>query len=462
MAKASFSIVSPWLDQLERSRPLLPVKRNEETDIVIVGGGIAGIVTAYFLLKKTKRRIVLLEGDQIAHGATGHNAGQVVSYFERQFSDIVREYGLTLAAQAQEGVNSAWDLLDDIYIDAALQTPFSRFTGYAGLSSVEQVMVHLENRKLEREAGLHTEAVLVANTCPQLKTLEAIYGGLFAAVPPEQVLEMLETVDTRYIAAVASKKGCLNSAIFTEELVGYLLSKYAARFSVHEHSMVSRVSLDNDEAICAVGEYEVHSDQVILCTNGFEHLEILNTAGDDIDDSFHAMVQGTIGYMAGYLAPEDLPAKAVSYFPEPSADPSSPYFYFTRRPYDHKTHGKHNLICIGGPEQHLEDRVKYERPHHLYPDEAQTAIDQFITSVYVHAPHEPIEYAFRWHGLMGYTPNGLRVIGAEPKNPRLLYNLGCNGVGILPSIYGGKRIADLVRFKTVGPSLFDPVHTAQA
>ncbi len=456
MSTAPLSITSPWLDQLDRARPLVPVKRNTKTDLVIVGGGIAGVVTAYFLLKKTKQQVVLLEGDRIAHGATGHNAGQVVSYFERQFSDIVRQYGLSLAAKAQEGVNGAWDLLDEIYREATLQTPLSTFTGYAGLSSIEQVMVHLENRKLERDAGLRTESVLIADTCPTLKTLEAMYGGLFAIVPREQVLETLETEDGRYIAAVASKKGCLNSAVFTEELVGYLLAAYPRRFSVHEDSTVSRVVLDQDRAHCFVGEYEIESTKVILCTNGFEHLEIRNNAGADIDASFHAMVEGTVGYMAGYLAPEGLSPKAISYFPESSADPSSAYFYFTRRAYDHKTHGKHNLICIGGPEKHLEDRTRYERPNHAYPQNAQKDIDRFITGTYTHAPHESINYIFRWHGLMGYTPNGLRVIGAEPKNPLLLYNLGCNGVGILPSIYGGKRIADFVKHKTLEPSVFDP------
>jgi glycine/D-amino acid oxidase-like deaminating enzyme len=36
-----------------------------------------------------------------------------------------------------------------------------------------------------------------------------------------------------------------------------------------------------------------------------------------------------------------------------------------------------------------------------------------------------------------------------------MYNLGCNGVGILPSIYGAKRIAQLLAGETLGPSIFD-------
>jgi glycine/D-amino acid oxidase-like deaminating enzyme len=57
---------------------------------------------------------------------------------------------------------------------------------------------------------------------------------------------------------------------------------------------------------------------------------------------------------------------------------------------------------------------------------------------------------------MAYTPGQVRLIGPEPKNPTLLYNLGCNGVGFLPSIYGGKRLARLIAGERLAPSLFDP------
>ena len=57
---------------------------------------------------------------------------------------------------------------------------------------------------------------------------------------------------------------------------------------------------------------------------------------------------------------------------------------------------------------------------------------------------------------MAYTDSKLRLIGVEPCNPVLLYNLGCNGVGILPSVYGGHRIARLVAGHQLEPSIFDP------
>lgn len=67
-----------------------------------------------------------------------------------------------------------------------------------------------------------------------------------------------------------------------------------------------------------------------------------------------------------------------------------------------------------------------------------------------------LPYDFQWHGLMGYNDSGIRIVGAHPRHPRLLYNLGCNGVGFLPSIYGGQRVARLLSGEHLPHSIFDP------
>ena len=56
----------------------------------------------------------------------------------------------------------------------------------------------------------------------------------------------------------------------------------------------------------------------------------------------------------------------------------------------------------------------------------------------------------------GFVDGRVRVIGAHPRRPSLLYNLGCNGVGFLPSIHGGRQIARLIAGERLPPSIFDP------
>lgn len=65
-------------------------------------------------------------------------------------------------------------------------------------------------------------------------------------------------------------------------------------------------------------------------------------------------------------------------------------------------------------------------------------------------------YEFHWHGLMGYNRRMIRVIGRHPRRERLLYNLGCNGVGFLPSVSGARRVARMLAGDRMGASVFDP------
>jgi hypothetical protein len=102
------------------------------------------------------------------------------------------------------------------------------------------------------------------------------------------------------------------------------------------------------------------------------------------------------------------------------------------------------------------DNANNYQTEHPYSQEAKVEIDNFLRYTYKHAPKDNIEYKFLWHGLMGFTPNGVRLIGPEPNNPILHYNLGCNGVGLLPSIYGGQKISWHLAGKKLEPSIFDP------
>jgi glycine/D-amino acid oxidase-like deaminating enzyme len=280
-------------------------------------------------------------------------------------------------------------------------------------------------------------------------------------VPQADLLALLETEDPRYLACVASQKGCTNSALLTEELVGYLITTYPGRFALYEETPVAKVSLrEGDARLTTAQGHAVEARRVVLCTNGFEQFHIENESGSDIDTKFHHLVQGRIGYMAGYLESLNAAPTAISYFPkgqQKSGDPTGEsYFYLTRRPFEGEGTEAHNLVCAGGPEQALPNQALYSRADTCRED-VRESLDRFLEDTYRHYPRPDSAFAFCWHGLMGYTPGGLRRIGIEPCNPVLLYNLGCNGVGILPSIYGGKRIARILAGEVLERSIFDPV-----
>jgi glycine/D-amino acid oxidase-like deaminating enzyme len=454
---------SPWLHQLIRTRPVDTLKGDIATDIAIVGAGIAGVMTAYFTLRDTNKQVLLVEGGKVAHGATGHNAGQIVFEFEREFYSLVEEYGLVMAADAENSVRGAWILLEQIFEEAKLTTPMSSFLGYNGFTEISRVVDELRNNALRLEAGMQIFPVYISETAQGLEDIPKEYTDLYSTVPHADVLSLLETHDKQYVAVMSERKGCVNSAMLIEEIVGYMIATFKERFMLCEETHIHEVILEKDLAILLAKEYSITADKVILCTNGFEKFSIINNAGADIDVKFHHMVRGKVGYMAGYLEELKHPPIALSFYDQTAeeienvVDPydQRPYIYMTRRPYELEKNEKHNLICVGGPEHSLDNTEQYVTEAE-YSQEAVVEITDFLHKTYQNVPKGDIDFRFKWHGLMGYTPTSIRVVGEEPKNRVLMYNLGCNGVGILTSIYGGKRISEIVGGAKLPPSLFDP------
>jgi glycine/D-amino acid oxidase-like deaminating enzyme len=135
----------------------------------------------------------------------------------------------------------------------------------------------------------------------------------------------------------------------------------------------------------------------------------------------------------------------------------TPYAYVTRRTYDY---GRRTvtLTCIGGPECEHDDPI-YERDA-PFPGGLLQTIDDEVRPFAGSKRRSGQPYDFHWHGLMGYNRSKLRVVGAHPGHERLLYNLGCNGVGFLASMSGGRRVARRLAGRPMAASVFDP-HVAR-
>ncbi len=446
---------SPWLKQLARTRPIARTESINDTDFVIVGGGIAGVTTAYYLLLNTDKNICLLEGDKIAHGATGHNAGQLVLDFERPLSDLVKQFGFDLVMSSIRHLEHSWVLVEEILETIQKDVPMSTFFQSVGYTTYDQLIISLEESFLRKQANLHSYEVFVKKDIAFKEEDFEKYNSFINFVDDEVVLELLESKDNKYIAVSQTKAGCGNSALLTEKIIEYLLENYSERFVLAENTPVQEVVLFDNNSIIKIPQGELKSQKVILCTNGFENITLTNKVGGDIDTKFHHNVEGYVGYMAAYTDSLGRNPTALTYYNTQSTNPDDPYFYLTRRPYDlEKNNPKSNLVSVGGPGIWLPDSTHYQKTN-PYPEEIEKSIREFINQTYIHAPQDT-EYLFMWHGLMGFTKDYLRLIGYEPCNKTLLYNLGCNGVGLLTSIYGGYRISKILSGQKVEASIFDP------
>lgn len=450
---------SPWVEQLKKSYVSNKLDSDIKTNVLVIGAGISGVTTSYFILKNTDLNVTLVDARELASGASGHNAGQLVSYFEKQLYNMVLEFGFDLAVAAQKDINSTWYLIDQIFQETGIPTKVNIFTGYAGIQSFNHLILCLQNLQIYKKAGLIFEKLSISDSCPFLDKIPKKYHNLFSIISKKNLLEYLETKDDSYFAMLSLKKGVMNSAEFCEDLFNHMYSKYQDRINFYEKTEILELNLKKSVCEAKTENNVIRSQKVILCTNGFEKIKI-NNIGQDIDTKFHHLVNGCVGYMAGYLEEDLKEPIAISYLPKSSRNKddslsNSPYFYLTRRDFEIKER-RYNLICIGGPEKILSDTNLYKKEH-PYASEAQNSIDDFLHKTYKNAPKGEIKYKYKWHGLMGYTTNGIRLVGPEPLNPNLYYNLGCNGIGILPSIFGANKISLMLQGVKFGKSIFDPI-----
>lgn len=447
---------SPWLTQLHHEREIKILDTDMTTDVVIIGGGIAGVTTLFFLLKYTDKKVVLIEAKRLAHGATGHNAGQIVAEFEKPLIDIVREYGMGMAVRGLGAVESAWDLLDEIFETTNLDVPWRQFIGYGGYAELEQLLGDLETELIKHDQGLMTFPILVSYESKWFAQIPERYRKICIEVDQVVITESLSITSDQYHAALPQKKGVMNSALFTEKLALWCLENYQDRCQIFEESFVHGIELDTEKPLVITNDAKVICDSIVLCTNGFENFYIHNKDGLEIDTKFHHALHGAVGYMTGFVSNRDLEPMANYYYEQGkkrSSDPftSDPYFYVTRRDFEH-SEGFKKLVTVGGPEVRLENREIYYREF----DVAEEFHNDSVRFSGENFNMEGVEEKFFWHGLMGYTTTGLRLVGYEPLDPRLLYNLGCNGVGILPGIMGARKIASHINNEKVEVTIFDP------
>jgi len=90
-------VTSLWLDGAPVTQRA-PLDRDLTADAAIVGGGIAGIATAYALAREGASVIVLERGD-LAEGASGRNAGFILGGVSDNYVAACRTYGADRATR---------------------------------------------------------------------------------------------------------------------------------------------------------------------------------------------------------------------------------------------------------------------------------------------------------------------------------------------------------------------------
>ena len=101
-----------WKNRIKEQRIIQDFEQLE-TDILIIGGGIAGLSVAYFL-QNTKQNIILIDKGDIAAGVTSKTTAKITYLQETIYQDLEKSFGIEVAKKYFDSQKESISLIKDI------------------------------------------------------------------------------------------------------------------------------------------------------------------------------------------------------------------------------------------------------------------------------------------------------------------------------------------------------------
>jgi len=222
--------------------PYAPLAGRREARVAVIGGGFAGLNTALGLAERGLRDVVLLEREQIGHGASGRNGGFVFAGYSLGEQALYEQLG---EARAQalfqhtiEGVHRIRKRIADYAIDCDAVEAGVIWANWFRDPNVLRARQQL----LADRYGVHWEWLPQASLRERIRSTR-YHDGLFER-------------DALHLHP-------LNYAI---GLAGAMAGKGVR---IHEHSGVRRLRREGDRWRVQTAAGEVLAEQVVLACGGY-------------------------------------------------------------------------------------------------------------------------------------------------------------------------------------------------
>lgn len=150
---------SVWSESCKfRKREAL--NKDIKTDVLVIGAGIAGVLTAY-MLKQKGREVVLIDAAEIASGNTKNTTAKITSQHDLIYSKLITEFGEEKARQYAKANELAIKKYKEIIEDKRIECDFEEKPAY--VYSLNEVDVLKEEVEAAKNLGIDAEFVQEVN-----------------------------------------------------------------------------------------------------------------------------------------------------------------------------------------------------------------------------------------------------------------------------------------------------------
>ena len=132
------------------------LNKDIKTDILVIGAGIAGILTAY-MLKENGRDVVLIDGDKIAGGNTKNTTAKITSQHNLIYHKLISEFGEEKARQYAKANELAIKKYKEIIEERKIDCDFEERPAY--VYSLNETYSLKDEVEAAKKLGINAEFV---------------------------------------------------------------------------------------------------------------------------------------------------------------------------------------------------------------------------------------------------------------------------------------------------------------
>ncbi|KAI1390880.1 DAO-domain-containing protein [Hypoxylon trugodes] len=369
-----------------------------ETDVCIIGAGIAGISTAYELAKRGKD-VVLLEARDILSGETGRTSGHLSNALDDTYPEIAKKHGESGAKVAAESHTWALNRVGEIAKELGINCEYRHLPGYR----VSQYQCGTEEYKKDIE-GIKEDVELA-------KIL-----GINATFDANLTIKGWDGKPDQRGGAVFAKQAAFHPTKYLNGILDWLHNQ--ERFQYFARTRVMSVEEKGVEVL-GLGhkhcEVEVEAGYKVHCAHAVEATVVPLQKLSVI-----AQMEWNRTYCVALRVPKGSIDDVLLY------DTADPYRYTRLTPCD----SKHDYLIVGG-EDH---KVGQEDPRGRFE-----ALEQWTRERFTHA--DPTN-AYQWNGQIFEPVDYMAYIGKNQGNDRIYIVTGDSGNGLTHGVLAGRLIAD--------------------
>lgn len=365
------------------------LEHDIETDVLVVGGGISGLTTAYCLLK-SGQRVVLVEDGHIGSGETGRTTAHLSFALDDHYFEIERLFGIEKARLVAESHIAAVRFIESTVSAENIDCNLKRVDGFLFLGPGDK------HETLEKEFNATRRAGLKTSLLPQTPGL-FVAGDETCLMFPDQA----QFHPMKYISGLAGAVVRLGGQIFTE-------------------TRAEDIKKDGARA----NGYTIRAKNIVVATNTpVNDLVTMHTKQYAYRTYVVAMNihKGSMPYSLWWDTGD-----------QDSKWDSKPYHYVRIEDLDNE----HDLLIAGG-EDH---RVGQSESDNLSQEERYSRLESWAREKCPSAE----KVLYKWSGQIMEPIDSVAFIGKNPGDDNIYIITGDSGNGMTHGTIGGLLITDLI------------------